>query len=277
MRWPRVRFRTRSAMIAVAICALLLWFAPIGYRYWWTWTVIRDVKSGQAMRYSALGYARAGPRATRALRDAIRSDTVKTREAAVRVLGTIGRDAKAAVPDLAEAARRDPDRDVRMFAAASLGQIGSDAGEGVEPLIEVVRHEPVLQVVLVAIEALGRIGPAAGPAIPVLASIAKNPDHSARVFAALAMWRMGSEAQNEASVIVPTLINQLATGTSPQSREWAAEVLAEMAPIAGAAAPALRSATEDPDAGVCRAARNALAAIEAKPAHANSGDVVSPQ
>jgi HEAT repeat protein len=277
MRWPFVRFRTRSAMIAVAICALLLWFAPIGYQYWWTWIVIRDVKSGQATRYSAPGYATAGPRALRALREAIRSDTVKTRVAAVQVLGTIGRDAKAAVPDLAEAARRDPDRDVRIFAAASLGQIGSDAGEAVEPLIEVVRHEPDLQQVLVAIEALGRIGPAARPAIPVLASIAKNPEHSARVFAALAMWRIGSEGRAQASVIVPTLINQLATDPSPRSRAWAAKVLAEMAPIAGAAAPALRSAKEDLDAGVCRAAEVALAAIEGKPEHADSDDVDSPR
>ena len=277
MRWPRVRFRTRSAMIAVAICAMLLWFAPIGYQYYWTWTVIRDIKSGQAMRYSPLGYARAGPPAMQALREAIRSDTVKTRAAAVQVLGTIGRDAKAAVADLAEAARRDPDRDVRIFAAASLGQIGSDAGEAVEPLIELVRHEPDLYVILVAIETLGRIGPAAGPAIPDLASIAKNPQHSARVWAALALWRIGSEGRAEASVVVPTLINQLATDPSPQSRAWAAQVLAEMAPIAGAAAPALRSATEDPDASVCRAARDALAAIKGKSEHADSDDVRSPQ
>ena len=249
MRWPRLRFRTRSVMIAVAICALLLWLPRIGYQYWWTWTVIRDIKSGQAMRYTPLGYARAGPRAMQALREAIRSDVVKTRVAAVQVLGTIGRDAKVAVPDLAEAARRDPDRDVRMYAAASLGEIGSDAGEAVEPLIEVVRHEPDLNVLIpVAIEALGRIGPAARPAIPVLASIAKNPQHPARVWAALALWRIGSEGREDASVVVPTLINQLATDPSPRSRAYAAQVLGEMAPIAGAAAPALRSATEDPDA-----------------------------
>jgi HEAT repeat protein len=277
MRWPRVRFKTQSAMIAVAICALLLSFAPIGYRYYWTWTVIRDIKSGQAMRYTPLGYARAGPLAMQALREAIRSDTVKTRVAAVQVLGTIGSDAKAAVPDLAEAARRDPDRDVRMYAAASLGQIGADAKEAVEPLIELVRHEPDLQVILVAIETLGRIGPAARPSIPVLAPIAKNPEHWARVWAALALWRIGSEGRAEASVVVPTLIDQLATGPSPQSRAHAAQVLAEMAPIAGAAAPALRSATEDPDASVGRAARAALAAIEGKSEHADSGKVRSPQ
>ena len=102
-----------------------------------------------------------------------------------------------------------------MYAAASLGQIGSDAGEAVEPLIELVRHEPDLQVILVAIEALGRIGPAARPAIPVLASIAKNPQHWARVWAALALWRIGSEGRTEASVVVPTLINQLATEPAP--------------------------------------------------------------
>jgi HEAT repeat protein len=277
MRWPRVRFRTRSAMVAVAICALLLGFTPIGYRYWWTWTVIRGVKSGQAMRYSPLGYARAGPRAMQALREAIRSDTVKTRAAAIQVLGTIGHEAKAAVPDLVEAARRDPDREVRTFAVVSLGEIGSDAGEAVEPLIELVRHEPDLQVVLVAIEALGRIGPAARPAIPDLVSIAKDPQHSARLWAALALWRIGSEGRAEASVVVPTLINELATGQSPRSRAWAAEVRAEMAPIAGAAAPALLSATKDPDAGVCRAARDALAAIEGKTEHADSDDVRSPQ
>jgi HEAT repeat protein len=208
----------------------------------------------------------------RALREAIRSDTLKTRLAAVQVLGTIGPDAKAAVPDLAEVARRDPDRDVRVFAASSLGQIGSDAEGAIEPLIELIRHETDLQVILVAIEALGRIGPSARPAIPVLSSIAKAPAHSGRVDAALALWRIGSEGRSEASVIVPTLVNQLATDPSPKSRVFAARVLAELAPIAGAAAPALRSAKQDPDPSVRRSARDTLAAIEGKSEQADSDD-----
>jgi hypothetical protein len=43
MRLPRVRFTTRSAMVVVGICALILWITPIGYQYWWTWTVVGDV------------------------------------------------------------------------------------------------------------------------------------------------------------------------------------------------------------------------------------------
>jgi HEAT repeat protein len=263
-------------MIAVGICALILWLIPIGYEYWWTWSVIRDIRNGQATRYSALGYAQAGPRAMRALREAVRSDVAKTRLSAVQALGSLGREGKAGVPELAEAARHDPDRNVRMFAAVSLGQIGPEAAEAVGPLIGLLEQETDPQVILTAVEALGRIGPEARAAIPVLSAMAKDPRHFAQVFAALALWRIGPEGRPTASVVVPSLINQLATGTMPRSRAWPAEVLAEMAPVAGDAIPALQAAEQDIDPSVRRAARAALEAIKGTANHGDAGEPASP-
>ena len=137
-------------MIAAAVCALLFWLAPIGRQYWWTWTVVRDVRRGQGLRYSAEGYAQAGPSAMRAMLETLRDGTAVTRKDAAMVLGTL---------DLAEAALRDPDPDVRLDAMISLGQIGPGAAEAVEPLMQAVRQESDPRVLPTAFAApIGRIG-----------------------------------------------------------------------------------------------------------------------
>ena len=50
MRRPRFKFSVGSLMVVVAVCAAIVWLAPITGKYWWTWTVIRDVKRGQSQR-----------------------------------------------------------------------------------------------------------------------------------------------------------------------------------------------------------------------------------
>ena len=260
MNRPRPRFTTRSLMLAVGLCAvtiwLFIWLIPVGYRWAWTWTVIRDVKRGESTRYSAIGFASAGPRTFQALRDALKSDQAKTRMAAAQSLGAIGKDAKDAVPDLLEIVLHDPDKLVRIYAANSLGQIGPGAREAVEPLIKLLQTEQDLQVVGTVIQTFHDLGPTAKAALPVLATMAKDPKCHSRLMAAWAMCRVGPERREEAAALVPELIVQL-TDQNANSRRFAADVLAEIGPAAESAVPALSAATEDQDGAVRKAAGKA--------------------
>ena len=179
MRVPRPRFSVRSVMIVVVICALMLWLAPICERVIWTWIVIRDVKRGEAGRYSKQGYERAGPRAVDALREALRKGQRKTRLAAAQTLGVIGSAAEPAVLALIDTALHDQSRDVRIYAIGSLGEIGPGAFQAVEPLLGLLRHDEDPHIILATIEALGRIGPGARSGIPALAAMLKEPRHFA--------------------------------------------------------------------------------------------------
>jgi HEAT repeat protein len=265
MRLLRIRFTVWRLMVAVGICASILWIAPISVNYWWTWTVIRDVKRGQSTRYSAEGFSRAGPRSVRALRQAISSGQKKTRLDALQSLGVIGlapradvRDlAKPAVPELIDALR-DNDDEIRLWAAITLGQIGPNAVSAVEPLLASVRDEEHLVVGVSAIKALGEIGPVATAALPVLASMVDDPHHISHVMATHAFWRIGPKGRAEASIVVPRLIDRLSASKDTRERAWVAEIFTEMGAAAREAIPALSMAAGDPEHEVRYAASNAL-------------------
>jgi hypothetical protein len=283
MRIPRIRFTVRRLMVVVGFCALLVWIAPICFEYGWMWTVLRDVKHGQSMRYSAEGFARIGPRSVQALRDALSSDQSKTRLAALQSLGMIASDDKAAVRDLAKAAipdlidaLRDKDDDVRMWAAIAIGQIGPDAVSAVEPLVGLLKDEQHSQVISCAVRSLGEIGPGARGALPVLATMVQNPGYPARVFATQAFWRIGPKGRGEASIVVPVLIDQLVTSKDTRMREWVTDILCEIGPAAHEAIPALSTAAADLDPRVARAASKALGAIKDSPSEAEGRDSQAP-
>lgn len=279
MHLLRVQFTVRRLMVAVGFCALLVWITPICFEYAWMWTVLRDVEDGRSMRYSAEGFARIGPRSVQALRAAINSDQKTTRLAALRSLGVIACDEKAAVrnlvkpaiPDLIDALW-DKDDDVRIWAAIALGQIGPDAVSAVEPLVALLRDEQHPQVISCAVRSLGEIGPGARPALPVLAAMVQNPGYSARVFATQAFWRVGLKGRAEASIVVPVLIDQLVTSKHTRMREWVTEILSEIGPAAQEAIPALSTAAGDPDQRVSVAARWALDVIKGSPSETEGGE-----
>jgi len=265
-------------MVAVGICAAIFWMAPICLEYWWMWTVLRDVKRGQSMSYSAVGFAGAGPRLVQALREALGSNQKNTRVAALQSLGVIAqapetalRDlAKPAVPDLIDALR-DKDDDVRIWAAIALGRIGPSAVSAVEPLLATVRDEEHPVVIPSAIKALGEIGPDARPALPVLALMVKDPQDRNHVMAIRAFWRIGPKGRAEASVVVPKLIGRLSTSKDRRERAWVAEILSEMGPAARDAISALATAAEDPAQEDRYAVSNALKALTAGGANLESG------
>ena len=88
-------------------------------------------------------------------------------------LSRLGSEARAAVPALVDALKKD--RLVRKNAALALGQIGPDARDAVPALSEAlsdsewaVRRQAAL--------ALGQIGPEARKAIPALEKVRRDPD-----------------------------------------------------------------------------------------------------
>jgi HEAT repeat protein len=275
-------------MAAVAICALVLGIAPIcfrsGYEYWWSWTVLRDVRRGQSTQYSAEGLARVGPRVVEALREAIKNAPKTTRVAAMRSLGVMGLDPMAAVRNLARpavpdliAALGDNDEEVRLCAAVTLGQFGPNAASAVEPLIESVRDEAHPVVIPSAIKALGEMGPVAIRALPVLAPMVRAPESRNYIMAIHAFWRIGPKGQAEASIVVPKLIDRLGTSTWPRERAWIAEILVEMGPAAREAIPALSMAAADPEQEVALAAANALRTLTRTDANLESAVPTDPQ
>ena len=86
MRLTRPRFTTRSLMLVVGICALviwlIIWLIPIGYRWAWTWTVISDVNRGQSTRriFGDRISRAAGPRALPSRLSATRSKAIKLQQ-----------------------------------------------------------------------------------------------------------------------------------------------------------------------------------------------------
>jgi HEAT repeat protein len=272
MKVPRLRFSVRSVMLAVVICALMLWLAPLCQRWAWTWMVIRDVRRGESGRYSKQGYVIAGPRAIEALREALKSQQVKTRLSASETLSTLGRDAEGAVPELIDAALHDQDRNVRISAIGAIGLIGPGASQAVEPLLDLLRHKEDPHIILVVVEALGRIGPGARTGIPALAAMLKEPRHFAWNFAAVALCRIDPEGCAEASVAIPALIENLTKDQDPGGRRTAATFLAEMGPGARQAIPALRAATQDPAPEVRRAAVETLKVLDSAAGETGPGE-----
>jgi HEAT repeat protein len=266
MRILSLRFTVRLAMIvaSIAVCTALVWLAPALWRAANAWVILRDVSRGQSTKYTAQGLAIGGPGVVRALRTNLKSDQAAYRLDAARSLGVIGPEAKAAVPDLIDALH-DQDRDVTTAVIFTLGEIGPEAATAVEPLRGMIDYGSKPGVTCMAIEALGRIGPGARRAFPELAAMVRKPHEGAWLFAAKALCQMGPEGRAEAAVALSAVIQVLATDKWAPNRRYAAEVLAEMGSAARQAVSQLETASEDGDAQVRHAAREALKVIKGAP------------
>ncbi|AXG52336.1 hypothetical protein SLCG_1181 [Streptomyces lincolnensis] len=106
-----------------------------------------------------------------------------------------------------------------------------------------------------AVRALGLFGSAAREAVPALRRLLDTGDAGA---AARALW----EVEEDASVVLPVLVRELADG-EPRRRRQAAEVLARLGPQARPASAALRRGTTSDDPGERVAAAYALWRIDA--------------
>jgi HEAT repeat protein len=121
-----------------------------------------------------------------AIANQLASPDQMTRMHAVRALGSLGTEAKAAIPMLVQA-MQTTDPTTRHLAAMALAAI-ADAKTAVPPLIDTLKDKES-SVRLAAVQALGRLGPLAKPAVPGLIEVLQK-DREAVVVGA-AIWAVG--------------------------------------------------------------------------------------
>jgi HEAT repeat protein len=173
----------------------------------------------------------------------LRSKSMQDRYEAVKALGYFGPAARAAVPDLINAAHQKPFRDIAL---ESLTQIGTDPKVLVRLLITRFQEvgcphltaQGAIQSNTSAKDSLVRMG---GLAVPALIGVLNGPNADLRVCAAEALGEIGPGAKDA----VPSLIRALAADRTasdpPTLRRLAAKALGAIGPDAGAAVPLLNN------------------------------------
>jgi HEAT repeat protein len=185
------------------------------------------------------------------------------RVAAMEILGTIGRPAKPALPDMVKALA-DPDETYRSDAAVAIASLGVDAADAVpelRKLLEGASTPPGTR--YSAAYALGRIGPAARPALEKLRELAATDDELLATVAVWAALKIDPADSSLFASAVPRLRKALRSGDEIVRLE-AAVALGDIGPDAKRALPILELVAEDdPLSSVREAAEQAIAKISA--------------
>jgi HEAT repeat protein/lysophospholipase L1-like esterase len=228
----------------------------------------------------ALGKLGPGTGEVAPLASLVRDEASPGRGLAAQALGRVGAEARAAVPELIQAAA-DARPDVRWRAVWALGRIGPAAAQAV-PALRAGLVDPDLR--WRAAEALGAIGPPAAAAAPDLVRLLDDPSSNVRWRAATALGEIGARgtaaalasaasdpAENVRLAAVTDLVQFEATAAvaepalllalhDPDSRvrRQAVRGLGRMKPVSAAARRGLAAATHDPDAGVREKAESVL-------------------
>ena len=121
---------------------------------------------------------------------------------AVEAIGAMGPDAKAAVPPLLLALKRDESEEVRAAAAEALGKIGPAAEPAARGLAAVLKEDKSELVRGQAVLALGKIGKAS---VPYLIELLDDPDAEVRRDAAEAVEVVGPDARDAVKPLIPLL------------------------------------------------------------------------
>lgn len=188
------------------------------------------------------------------LLDAGREERPENRAAASRLCGSLKRDAAAAAPALASAARYDPEPRVRAAALAAAVSVGPTA-----PVMQALRQgltDKEASVRLAAASRLRQLGVSATSLAPELAKALGDSEPGVAENAAEALIAIGTPA-------VEPLAEQLAAG-SASGKKLALAALATLGPIAKSAAPAIEKCKQDADPQVKQLAEAALKRIGAK-------------
>jgi HEAT repeat protein len=203
------------------------------------------------------------PEAISLLADALADQNEYARTAAAVYLGSVGPEAKPAVPALIRVLS-DRRFTVRGGSATALGKIGAEAKDAIPAIlhapgpagpgattfaIPAAAIGPAAVPALIeglgdpddgprwtAAEALGRIGPRAQAAVPALTRMSTSANLTDRVIAATALWRIARDNR-----VVPLLVEAArpADGRDLGNRYAALDALAEIGPAAAEAVPAL--------------------------------------
>jgi HEAT repeat protein len=185
----------------------------------------------------------------------------KRRECAVRTLGHMGKDAKAAVPELA-AALKDSDPMFRREALFALARIGPDSAI-VLPQIEAEVADPTPEVQYAAIYALGKIGPASKAAAADLRKNLTSDDEFLKIASMWALLQIHGNDEQLVKEAVPAF-TKLLKDDQEMHRIEAATALGELGPAAAKALPTLKELAESDTTAVRKAAKDAIAKIGGK-------------
>jgi HEAT repeat protein len=182
----------------------------------------------------------------------------KRRECAVRTLAKIGKDAKAAVPQLA-AALKDADPMFRREALFALAHIGSDAASAV-PQIQPELADQTPEVRYAAIYALGKIGPAAKGAAADLRKNLNNEDEFLKIASMWALLQIQGKDEQLVREAVPAFTKILKDDQELRRLE-AVNALGELGPAAAIALPTLKQLAQSDTPAVRKAATDAIVKI----------------
>jgi HEAT repeat protein len=182
----------------------------------------------------------------------------KRRECAVRTLARMGKDAKAAVPQLA-AALRDANPMFRREALFALAHMGSDAASAV-PQIEAELADQTPEVRYAAIYALGKVGPAAKAAAADLRRNLNSEDEFLKIASMWALLQIQGKDEQLINVAVPAFTKMLKDDQELRRLE-ATNALGELGPAAAKALPTLKELAESDTPAVRKAAKDAIAKI----------------
>jgi HEAT repeat protein len=164
-----------------------------------------------------------GPAARPTLIAALDSKEARTRAAAAGLLGGMGPVPPPAL-DALERLLKDPDRTVRVQAAAALWKLDKRTKTTLPVLIEAVAGGDSLLRGTV-IEALAAMGPEAAPAVPALATVLRDEHHLTRRAAAAALGRIGPAAREALPALRAALQDE-----EPEVRRQAAEAIKAIDP-----------------------------------------------
>lgn len=174
------------------------------------------------------------------------------------ILGQIGPDAAPAAEALAKLAT-DSNARVANEAVLALAKIGP-AAESAAPALLTALERPECNTPHAIVYALGKIGVKDEATKSAIAAQLSSDDRSLAVLSSWALTRMERPNSVTSERLVPVLIKGL-EDPSPQTRQVAAEALANLGPWAKDAVTALETASQDQDESVRKAALEALRKI----------------
>lgn len=245
---------------------------------------MRSFEEGVQMRIAAteaLGRIAPGsPEAAEAVRGlgAALKEVDEVARSAVAALALFGPEARAALPELAEALRlaRAQKQILRAGAIAdAMGRIGPNAPESAEAidfLVEIVKGEDVTPRPL-AERLLSRFGPAAVEAVPRMVELSRRPflrktEEIGPLAVALSQIAPGTAEEGPALAALVDLVRRDATA---QGAEAVITALSRFGPVAVAASPRLRELAGASNPRIRAAVRQALASIEPEAARSPVG------
>ncbi len=163
----------------------------------------------------------------------LRSSDRALRAQHVKILGNIGAQSPAVVPELTRLLQADSDSAVRTEAARALGKIGEAASSASRVLTSVLNNRAAEDALRgEAARALARVAPQAPATLKALRAAADDPRGHVGVCAAEALWRVDGEPSQAVTAIAGRL-------RDPAARDAAVQALYRIGPKARAAVPAL--------------------------------------